>query len=111
MYKMFRLYGGTVPPEIVNALVTSMNTERERGFGPFHQAWRAVQSEEWFATLPRGERGKVKAALNYTIKALEKKLPREAILAHLTNVIGLSPTLAENVVAFAEGVRSPVATL
>jgi len=104
---MYRLLGVQAPPELAQAIVTGMNTERERGFGPYHQAWRAVQNEDWFAVLPRGERGKVKAALNYAIKALEKKLPDSAIIAHLGAVIGLTPDLAQKVLDFVKGYRTP----
>ncbi len=107
MFKMYRLLGVQAPPELAQAIVTGMNTERERGFGPYHQAWRAVQNEDWFAILPRGERGKVKAALNYAIKALEKKLPDNAIIAHLGAVIGLTPELAQKVLDFVKGYRTP----
>jgi hypothetical protein len=107
MFKMYRLLGVQAPPELAQAIVTGMNTERERGFGPYHQAWRAIQNEDWFAALPRGERGKVKAAVNYAIKALEKKLPDSAIEAHLVSVIGLSGDLARRVIDFVQGVRTP----
>jgi len=109
MLKMYRLFGVQAPPEIVQTVVSGMNAERERGFGPYHQAWRAIQNEEWFAALPRGMRGMVKAALNYGLKALEKKMPDDAILAHFTNVIGLPADLARNVLDFVKGYRTPPA--
>jgi hypothetical protein len=109
MLKMYRLFGVQAPPEVVQAVVSGMNAERERGFGPYHQAWRAIQNEEWFAALPRGERGKVKAGLNYAIKALEKKLPDTAIYAHLVSVIGLSEDIATRLLDFVKGYRTPPA--
>jgi len=104
---MYRLLGVQAPPELAQAIVTGMNTERERGFGPYHQAWRAIQNEDWFATLPRGKRGMVKAAVNYGLRALEKKLPDSAIRDHFTNVIGLDADLAQKVLDFVKGYRTP----
>ena len=107
MFKMYRLLGVQAPPELAQAIVTGMNTERERGFGPYHQAWRAIQNEDWFAALPRGKRGMVKAAVNYGLRALEKKLPDSAITSHFTNVIGLDADLAQKVLDFIKGYRTP----
>jgi len=109
MLKMYRLFGAQAPPEVVQTVVSGMNAERERGFGPYHQAWRALQNEEWFANLPRGARGMVKAGLNYALKALEKKLPDAAIYSHLVAVIGLDEDTATRILDFVKGYRTPPA--
>ena len=109
MLKMYRLFGAQAPPEVVQTIVSGMNAERERGFGPYHQAWRAIQNEEWFANLPRGMRGMVKAGLNYALKALEKKMPDTAIYSHLITVIGLDEETATRVLDFVKGYRTPPA--
>jgi len=107
MFKMYRLFGVQAPPELAQAIVTGMNTERERGFGPYHQAWKAVQNEEWFARLPRGMRGMVKAGLNYALRALEKKLPDTTIYEHLIVVLGLDEETATRLLDFVKGYRTP----
>jgi hypothetical protein len=46
-------------------------------------------------------------AINFAIKAIDKKLPDNAIIAHLGAVIGLTPDLAQKVLEFVKGYRTP----
>jgi hypothetical protein len=101
MLKMYRLFNGQAPDWLIMQLVTAMNTERERNYAPYYHAWLALQNEPWFRQQPRGNRGLIKAALNYAIKAREKGLAREYVVDYITSVLGLNRDIAERIVNFA----------
>ncbi|ABL79106.1 hypothetical protein [Thermofilum pendens] len=102
-YKMYRLFGGNAPEGLIAQLVATLRSEYEKNYGFYRQAWESLKKQTWVQQLPKGEYGKLKAALNYLLKALrDKKLAPEDTLIELTKVIGLSDDVAQRLIDFVQ---------
>ncbi|MCC6005942.1 MAG: hypothetical protein LM590_16510 [Thermofilum sp.] len=113
--KLYRLYSGVFPAAVALELVDAMVLEWSLGFGEYHKAWvDLLESGVIPAGTPRMDLAKWRAGLCFTIKMTKKGYSltpgtpdRQAIVHHLTRVIGLAPELAEKLVDFVSKRRTP----
>jgi hypothetical protein len=114
-WKLYRIYSSFLPESLALEFVDTIAREWGVRFGEYHKAWEdLLKSSVIPAGTPRMDLAKWKAGLCYTIKMTKKGYSltpgtpdRQAIVHHLTRVIGLAPELAEKLVDFVSKRRTP----
>jgi len=111
-WKMYRLYQGTAPDDIVREVVNGMSNRWTSKFGLYNAYWELFKEQGKLADLAPADHAKVKALLNYVIAMFRKYGTLEGLDTQIrfvgTKKLGLSDTTVDEVINFVSGLVAKV---
>jgi len=111
-WKMYRLYQGTAPDEIIKEVVNGMTYRWTSRFGLYNAYWEMFKDQGHLANLAPADHAKVKALLNYVIAVFRKYGTLEGLTEDIhflgQRKLGLSAETVDKVINFVSGLIAKV---
>ena len=111
-WKMYRLYQGTAPEDVVKEVVNGMTYRWTSKFGLYNAYWEMFKDQGHLANLAPADHAKVKALLNYVIAMFRKYGTLEGLTGDIhflgEQKLGLSGDTVDTVINFVSGLIAKV---